>query len=322
MRIHLANMKTLLLLVSMTGIFHESMAAEMGDALKMTQDDLTNECTVLQWESKSFNKPYMYIRKPGRYCLDRDYSFTCYPWTHGCGGEFIDIRSNDVDIDLRGHTLSVSGTRGYTGVWGLGKNIRVHNGVIKGTGTGIYLIDRNGKAEAPVYAYPAWPIEAAPQFSDTNFSIENITFVDVYSPILISGAGNTIRNNNIHALLENRINEDGTPKFAGENKPKVAVMSYGPKALIEGNKIIQKTNNKGIPAYTIYLRHADGTVVRKNRVRVDGSREKTIAIGLSVSHNVTVEKNQLAHAEIPVEKKDNSDAIEVENDVNPLWTLW
>ncbi|MFC5475455.1 right-handed parallel beta-helix repeat-containing protein [Paraherbaspirillum soli] len=287
------------------------------------QNDSDSGCAVLRWDKASFNKPYIAIRKPGRYCLDQDYDFSCSPWTHGCGGNFIDIEADDVDVDLRGHTLSTSGTRGYAGIKGHGKNIRIHHGTMKGVGTGIKLAQRSTNWQmAPVYSYPAYPTLPIAQFTETRFVIENVNFIDVYSPILLSGAGNVIRNNQIGAILDNRFDEDGAPKFAGEDEPKVSVLNSGPKALIEYNTISQKTDNHGIAAYTLYLRNGDGSIVRNNRIRVDGSTDKTIAVGLSNSRNVLVQDNIFAKAETPIEIKDGRTAKESGNKVNSSFSLW
>ena len=77
---------------------HSNLATENDDLTQHSRNvknSSGDECVVLHWDKKSFNKPYLPIRKPGRYCLDQDYEFTCYPWSHGCGGEFIDIRADD-----------------------------------------------------------------------------------------------------------------------------------------------------------------------------------------------------------------------------------
>lgn len=276
-------------------------------------------CTILRWDEKGFNKPRLDVRKPGRYCLDRDYDFTCFPWSHGCGGEFISIRGEDIDVDLRGHALNVAGTKGYTGIWGAGRNIRVHNGVIRGAGTGVYLVDALGKAANPVYATPASAIEDSPSFALTNFTVENIRFINVYNPIIMSGSGNVVRGNDIEAILANNLHDDGSPKFAREDEPKVAVLNYGANILIEGNRFRQETNNKGITAYTIYLRNSSNSVIRNNRFRVSGTKKNTVAIGLSVSNDVLIEKNIFSEVETFIEKQGESSAREVGNESNSWW---
>ncbi|WP_211454792.1 hypothetical protein [Collimonas antrihumi] len=281
------------------------------------QNDSGSSCVVLRWDKASFNKPYIAIRQSGRYCLDQDYDFACSPWAHGCGGNFIDIEADNVDVDLRGHTLGTIGTRGYTGISGHGKNIRIHNGTIKGVGTGIELAQRSTNWKmAPVYSYPVYPVLPNAQFTDTRFIIESINFVDVFSPILLSGTGNVIRNNHIGAILENRLVADGKPKFSGDDEAKVSVLNFGPKALIENNTITQKTNNRGVAAYTLYLRNGDGSVVRNNSITLDGSVDKTIAIGLSNSREVVVQENSFVKVETPIEVKDGSTVKESGSRIN------
>jgi hypothetical protein len=280
-----------------------------GDALhfETTETQSNRQCIPLQWDKSKFNKPYLSIRKSGNYCLTQDYEFACYPWSHGCGGQFIDIRADDVDLDLGGHTLKVSGTKGYAGIWGIGRNIRIHNGTLKGIGTGVYLIQKTGGAKLnPIYALPAYPLVPNAEFNRTDFVIEDMNFIDVHLPVMISGRGNVIRNNQIGVILENQIHKDGAAAFAGEDKPKVAIMSYGPEALIESNKIDQNTVNNGIRAYSLYIRNSDKTVLRGNCINVRGSRKNTVAIGVSNSKEVSVQKNSVKGAETKIEIQDES----------------
>ena len=60
-------------------------------------------CTVLRWDRESTVFPKMFVREPGKYCLDRDYTADLRGCLHGCRGEFISIRANDVELDLRTH---------------------------------------------------------------------------------------------------------------------------------------------------------------------------------------------------------------------------
>lgn len=298
--------------MSALGLFPSSVLAA-NESQRSAENSAANECVVLQWDKKGYNKPYLPIRSPGKYCIDQDYQFDCYPWSHGCGGNFIDIRSNDVDVDFRGHTVSVSGTRAYTAVWGFGKNIRIHNGTIKGLGVGISLRHRDGGAKSPVYAYPANPVETSPTFGITSFYVEDMIFNDVQRPILLSGSGNIIRHNNITVALKNPGGDDS--KSSEEEESRVALLNYGPKALIENNKIIQQMDGMRLPTYSIYVRHSNNSVIKNNQIRIDGS-EHAVAIGLSASRGVVIEQNKIFGAQTSVERTSESSASESTGEAN------
>ena len=237
-------------------------------------------CEVLQWDRKAFGKPSMGISRPGKYCLDQDYEFECSIFEHGCGGKFISIRASNVDLDFRGHTLRTTGTRGYTGVWGLGQNIRVHNGRIEGAGLGITLMNRGS---SPGHAYPIFPVKADAVFTDTGFVVERMQFSDVVTAVTVAGSSNQIRDNVIDAALDAKAT-GGTP---------FALLSYGPSARIERNTFRLHDLTPGSSGYAMYLRSADGTVVDGNTVRVDGARTGIIGVGLSSSTGVVLERNRL-----------------------------
>jgi hypothetical protein len=247
-------------------------------------------CEVLRWDRKGFNKPTLGITRPGNYCLDQDYEFDCSPFAHGCSGELIEIRANDVDVDFRGHTLRVSGTRGYGGVRGYGRNIRIHNGAIDGVGLGILL---SAKGSSPLSAYPAMPVDADARFVDTGFVVESMRFRNVHIAVMVAGSGNQIRNNQIDALLENRVDAEGQPATALETNPQFAMLSYGPAARIEGNTLRLATRTRGLASYALYLRSGDATVVRNNNVRIDGARAGSIGVGLSNSADVVLQSNTM-----------------------------
>jgi hypothetical protein len=238
------------------------------------------ECEVLRWDRKAFSKPSLSIFRPGKYCLDQDYEFNCSIFDHGCGGKMIEIRASNVDLDFRGHTLRLSGTRGYSGVWGFGQNIRVHNGRIEGAGAGIMLMNRNN---SPQVAYPAMPINEKDVFTETNFVVENMQFSNVVTAVMMAGIGNQIRDNQIDATLSAKTTSG----------PPFALLSYGPSARIERNTLRLHDLTPGSNGYAIYLRSADGTVVEGNTVRVDDTPTGTIGVGLSNSKGVSLRRNRI-----------------------------
>ncbi|GGY11510.1 hypothetical protein GJV26_29360 [Massilia dura] len=238
------------------------------------------DCEVLRRDdSISVMRP-MEIVRPGKYCLDRDYEFACSPSAHDCAGRMIDIRASNVDLDFRGHTLRMSGTRRYRGVWGTGQKIRVHNGRIEGAGAGVTLMDRGS---SPGNAYPDMPVDTDDVFSDTGFVVENMQFSGVLSAIEIAGSGNLVRDNRIDAMLD--ATTAGGPPFA--------LLSYGPFARIVRNTFHLRELTPGWSGHAMYLRSADGTQVGDNTVSVDGACAGTVGIGLSRSRDIVLHRNQL-----------------------------
>lgn len=248
--------------------------------VRSTAQAAAGACEVLHWDRAGFDKPTLSITRAGKYCLDQDYEFACAPLAHGCMGHLIDIGASNVDVDFRGHTLRVSGTRSFSGVLGNGRNIRIHHGRIVGAGKGIVLSD---KGNSPVGAYPALPVSTTDVFTATGFVVEHMQFSDVRTAIMVGGSGNQIRDNRIDATLDNTA--PGGPPFA--------LLSYGPAARIERNTFRLSDLTPGWKGYAMYLRSADGTLVASNTVQVDGARAGTIGVGLSSSTDVVLESNEI-----------------------------
>lgn len=258
-------------------------------------------CEVLKWDPKGTVQPSMKISRPGRYCLDQDYKVSCSVFEHGCSGDLITIRADNVDVDMRGHTVTASGTRAFRGVWGSGKNIRIHHGTFKGVGLAVFLKQPGTGAESPMYVNPAYPVESDAKFIDTGLVVEDVDFVDVRRAIMLSGSGNRIINNRIQTVLKNEVDHNGHSESDSQMESQVSIASYGPNLTFTGNTIVQRTDNRGIPGYTLYLRNADNAQVAENRIRVTGSTDKTIAIGLSNSRAVRLQNNTIQGAETEVE---------------------
>ncbi|MET0321021.1 MAG: hypothetical protein ABW069_09905 [Duganella sp.] len=245
----------------------------------MQPHEATGACEVLHWDRAGYDMPTLSITRPGKYCLDQDYEFACSPLAHSCRGELIHIQASDVDVDFRGHTLRVVGTRAFRGVWGMGRHIRIHHGRIVGAGSGVLLGDRGN---SPVRAYPASPVSTTDVLTATGFVVEHMQFSDVRTAIMVAGSGNQIRDNRIDATLDNTA--PGGPPFA--------LLSYGPAARIERNTFRLSDLTPGWKGYAMYLRSADGTQVASNTVRVDGPRTGTVSVALSNSKDVELQSNQ------------------------------
>ena len=233
-------------------------------------------CEVLQWDRNARSRLSLDIRRPGKYCLDQDYESFCSPFEHGCPGPVIDIRASDVDVDFRGHTVSASGA----GILGYGQNIRIHHGRIRSARLGVQLSD---KGNAPALAAPGLPLEADPVFSDTGFVVESMQFSDVGTAIMVSGRGNTVRDNTIGATFDKK-NSTGAH---------LALLSYGPAVRIERNTFRLNGVPPGASGYAVYLRSADGALVGNNKVSTGFSRTGTIGVGVSGTTGVMLESNAL-----------------------------
>lgn len=162
------------------------------------QPDL-RACEVLQWDRDVPGKPALVISHPGKYCLQQGHLSECPPLAHDCGGYLIEIRASNVDLDLRGNILRVSGTRDRGGIWGSGRGIRIHNGHIAGGGVGVTLVDGGSSPLPDDAARPASPAEGS---SGTGFVVEQMLFTDVRTAIKVAGSGNRIRDNHVAAARE------------------------------------------------------------------------------------------------------------------------
>ena len=249
-----------------------------------------SECEVLHWDRTHYAHVYLPIRSSGKYCIDQDYRPSCSEWMGSCGSSaFLDIKANDVEIDLRGHTLSRSGRA--LEVFGQGKNISIKNGVIKNGSIHIRT------PEVPSYyvinGTPPW---VDPDFEVNSFTrIENVRIVD--GNIEVAGANVVVRNNEVSL-------------GAGYLAP---ISIYGPYPIIEDNRLTRATEPSKFPSFGIYLRAGNGAVVRGNTIENNGTRENATAIGLRDSKGVRVENNGAENFDKFIERIGMSDEKEKGN---------
>lgn len=177
------------------GIKQQMVPREITIPLPGVQPDL-RACEVLQWDRDVPGKPALVISHPGKYCLRQGHLSECPPLAGDCGGYLIEIRASNVDLDLRGNTLRVSGTCDRGGIWVSGRNIRIYNGHIAGGGVGVTLVD-GGSSPLPDDA--ARPADGV---SGTGFVVEQMLFTDVRTAIKVAGSGNRIRYNRVEAARE------------------------------------------------------------------------------------------------------------------------
>ena len=265
-----------------------------------TNDDT---CTVVTWDEKSFNNPYIPIRKPGKYCIDRDYHFICYPWSHSCKGEIIDIDASDVDLDLKGHKLSSTNTSAYIGVRAKGKNITIRRGKISGMGRGVMLHSSDAHSYSTNF-FRRDAIEKNKRPASGNFLIENLDVITDkqlgWWAIQSSAANVVLKNNRII----------GT------------VLIHGPDAVLEGNRIQLDArdydpNQRVNFRYGLIARNADNLRIIGNTFGILGDRTETTAIAIWDTQNATVTDNRIYGATTPIQI-DNSTAEQRDNKTG-LW---
>lgn len=267
-------------------------------------------CAVLRWDRRSTTFPKMFVTEPGKYCVDRDYTIDLRGCIHNCGGQFIDIRANEVEIDLRGHTLTMIG-RSYGGIQAVGSDITIRNGRIKGSGWGV-VFDAGPPAELPPGAYVAHAYDIAYErhlvYTNTIYGkggarIENMIIETDREPIAAAGTNVAVIGNTIRAgfLKDKDPAQPGVPRKFIATEPAAMISIYGPNTVVEGNTI-EQTNRTGgrISTYSVLLRDAKGAVVRNNRIRNSGSSRNTAAVGLIDSADVVLEGNTFVNIQTPV----------------------
>lgn len=117
------------------------------------------------------------ITNPGIYCLDGDLA------SSATNGDLVEIQSDDVTIDLNGFNIDGFAAGASTEANGIHavdrKNIKIHNGLIRGFFRGIWL-------------------EQVTAGESHGHLIENLRFFDSRrTGIRIEGSGNVVRNNHI-----------------------------------------------------------------------------------------------------------------------------
>lgn len=250
-------------------------------------------CRLLRWDRTMSDTPSMGIYQPGRYCLDRDYEVHCAAATSDCTGTIIEIHASNVDLDMRGHALRMSGTRRYRGVWGKGQSIRVHDGRIEGAGVGVTL---SHITTDPARAYPGTQVETGDVLTLTGFAVERMEFSGVYGAIELSGKDNAARDNRIELICD----------AAPAGRQPVALLSYGPSASIERNTIVLRDLAPGATAHAMYVRSGYRALVADNTVSVEGPLSGSVGVGLSDSQDVVLRQNRIGTENVTVLRNTSS----------------
>jgi len=266
------------------------------------------------------------------------------PSHNGVTGIVSFFRANNLDMDLQGHLVTGKPFKNTVGVQAdtpsqrggeekSGPNLRVHNGTIQTPGpfsTGVFMGDLkigeliNGRTVEdrvaqdgsgqydgdlePLSDNRVWnPATKATYYTrgtytiPTHFTAEDLHIESGGRGIVMVGTDNVIRNNVIEV--------DG----------KVAVYSYGPRPIIEGNTFIvylDPRDTATLPAM-LKLRDADGAIIRNNRFIVKRGRftglspdKAEAAINLLTSKDVLIENNTVEDTRQLVRKDDASSLVE------------
>ena len=162
-------------------------------------------CVVLRWDRASTKFPKMFVREPGKYCLDRDYTANLIGCIHGCMGEFIDITRQ-----RRGHRFARphsdgdwSSVRWNQGYWqqhldpqrpdsGAGPAVSFNAAAPDALPSGAISPD------AYEISYERGPMYTTSVYGTGGARIENMNIETTHEPIAAAGAnviviGNTVR---------------------------------------------------------------------------------------------------------------------------------
>lgn len=225
--------------------------------------------------------------------------------------------AHNLDLDLRGHLVSGEPFDDTTGIRATGTrltHLRVHNGIVrtpgpKGVGVALAPYKDPGDPPSPEDQRPmtradydspsktyihSLPWEYQPP---TYYTVENLRIHSGGRGVILSGIGNVLRNSVI---------EVDSP---------VAVLIYGPGAVIEGNTFIISRplgQAEGPTEAALKLRDAHGAVIRNNTFLVKGlfAAKAEVAINLLESRDVVIEGNTVKGARSLVRKDAASSTIE------------
>ncbi|MCS7167567.1 MAG: right-handed parallel beta-helix repeat-containing protein [Gemmatales bacterium] len=177
------------------------------------------------------------ITQPGRYRLAHDLTIS--------SGIAIEVRADDVYIDLNGHTLYGPSQPNTTaiGIYANSRSrIRIANGSIVGFQYGVYLSDHGDLVLA-----------GQTTITTGGHVVENVRFLgNTFRAIRIEGRGNILRNNIIHDTGGSNLYR---PPFA------VGIETIGPGTIIVSNHTYAL---RGQGAGILIRGPSDGTIVQDN----------------------------------------------------------
>jgi hypothetical protein len=207
------------------------------------------------------------------------------------------------DLTVRNGTIRTPGPRGVGVYLGFYKNYGLSTNFFEPAFAPLPEDDRPMSRQArgdPITFVDPWNYQP-----DTRFTLDNLNIKAGGRGVIMTGAGNVLRNSTIE------VDSD------------TAVYLYGPGSVVEGNTFIIHQNPKypypaARPA-ALKLRDADGALIRNNRFIVKGGPfgmfkgQAEVAINLLESRDVVIENNVIEGAKGLVRQDEASSMIEQGN---------
>lgn len=225
----------------------------------------------------------------GNYCLQQNLfqadPILALPHQAVSRSPILSVRSSNVIIDLKQHKLDTR-ISGRTGIWINSlrntkiENINIKNGLIStSNGFSVYIVDAFDDGKNNRFGRSLSVAESNGNLSlyrQTRYTLENMTIISKERAILMQGMGNTIR----HC------------KIVGGNR---AVILLGPNMVFEDNEIILHASSRQDAGderpVALYLEDAANSIVRNNRITIEGRIPNADAIVLKNSTDVQLEGN-------------------------------
>jgi hypothetical protein len=246
------------------------------------------------------------VSYPGDYCIEQNlyqaWPLFRLPHQPVPLDPLISVNSSNVTVDLMGRNLSAKTPIGK-GVWvntisaTPKHSIKIWNGSISTSRElTIFMVHGwNGKNNRFGDTYSiASSYGDLGQYHPTEFVLENLTLEAENHVIIMQGKKNVIRNCKI-------IGGNGT------------VNLYGPNLVFENNEIIlhakDPKNGGDEPPVALYLEDAADSVVRNNRILINGQASKADAIVLKNSPNVLIEGNTIKGAKDVYKRLDERSSV-------------
>jgi len=183
---------------------------------------------------------------PGIYCLRTSLSVSL-PF----GGVAVAIHSDDVVIDLNGHTIEASGPTTAVGVWAdAQKDVTVRNGTIRGFGGAVDLGGFTAAAQGNI-------VEDVRAEGSTAIAIK------------VAGAGSVVRRNVV-------------VRTSGSSGGTIGILGIGTGVHILDNQVAETVEAPGSQALAIEIANAPGAVVQGN-VIANAALGPSDSVGIFVS---------------------------------------
>ncbi|MGV7207020.1 right-handed parallel beta-helix repeat-containing protein [Oxalobacteraceae bacterium A2-2] len=291
-----------------------------------TKSNIETNCIPVTPETGPYKEAVIW--EPGVHCVKENFWQQRLSDFAGHTGpapyrRLIEIRSNDVILDLNGNTLHTDGdSSGIVAVDSSSSaavvNLTIRNGIVdlRGIGDGIDVSE----------TWPFWKIEGQPKeklvpFKKTRIILENLTIKTDGNAIQLEGDGNIIRNCIIESSGDFAIGMVG-PNGKILNNKILLLDPFFPTRLMRRQiveKIIQRSDVIHFPRSAILLYRATNTLIQGNRIEVEGKSDTRHNIylanqstGVIASHNIIVGKEE------PAKLLDQSSITLADNSYEPV----